>query len=249
MLVYINQMDNRCKYLAKLMTRDGYEVVDNQDKLPSCMIVYLGVDGKDCKQDDFAFGSVVFTLLKNQRLEYLSKINGFKYHYLYTDKTFVLENSYISDEALIAYMIIDNAISLNDSNILILGYGNCGKDLASKLVRFNAHISVSTREEHYRNEIILSGYRYLCLEKLSLHGFDFIINTVPDNIIDEKMMDTKDKDCQIYDIASKPYGLSSELRDVNYHLLKQLPTKYAYQSSALALYKAIKRAVDSHVEK
>ena len=24
MLVYINQMDNRCKYLAKLMTRDGY---------------------------------------------------------------------------------------------------------------------------------------------------------------------------------------------------------------------------------
>ena len=77
MLVYINQIDNRCKYLAKLMTRDGYEVVDNQDKLPSCMIVYLGVDGKDCKQDDFAFGSVVFTLLKNQRLEYLSKIKGF----------------------------------------------------------------------------------------------------------------------------------------------------------------------------
>ena len=67
--------------------------------------------------------------------------------------------------------------------------------------------------------------------------------------INEKMMNTKDKDCQIYDIASKPYGLSSALRDVNYHLLKQLPTKYAYQSSALALYKAIKRAVDSHVEK
>ena len=229
MLVYINQIDNRCKYLAKLMTRDGYEVVDNQDKLPSCMIVYLGVDGKDCKQDDFAFGSVVFTLLKNQRLEYLSKIKGFKYHYLYSDQTFVLENSYISDEALIAYMIIDNAISLNDSNILILGYGNC--------------------EKHYRNEIILSGYRYLCLEELSLNGFNFIINTVPDNIINEKMMNTKDKDCQIYDIASKPYGLSSALRDVNYHLLKQLPTKYAYQSSALALYKAIKRAVDSHVEK
>ncbi len=41
MLVYINQMDNRCKYLAKLMTRDGYEVVENQDKLPSCMIVYF----------------------------------------------------------------------------------------------------------------------------------------------------------------------------------------------------------------
>lgn len=249
MLVYINQMDNRCKYLAKLMTRDGYEVVDSQDKLPSCMIVYLGVDGKNCKQDDFAFGSFVFTLLKNQRLEYLSKIKGFNYHYLYSDQTFVLENSYISDEALIAYMIIDNAISLNDSNILILGYGNCGKDLASKLARFNARISVSTREGHYRNEIILSGYRYLSLEELSLNGFDFIINTVPDNIIDEKMIETKDQDCQIYDIASKPYGLSNELRDVNYHLLKQLPTKYAYQSSALALYKAIKRAVDNHVEK
>ena len=31
---------------------------------------------------------------------------------------------------LIAYMIIDNNTSLSNSNILILGYGHCGKDLA-----------------------------------------------------------------------------------------------------------------------
>lgn len=248
MLVYINQIDNRCKYLAKLMRQDGYEIVDSLEKMSSCMIVYLGVDGKNYQVNDFAFGSIVFTLIKNHRLEYLSEIKGFKYYYLYSDQSFVLENSYISDEALIAYMIIDNAISLNDSNILILGYGNCGKDLASKLVRFNAHVSVSTREGHHQNEIILNGYRYLCLEKLSLNEFDFIINTIPDNIIDERMMATKAQNCQIYDIASKPYGLRNELRDSNYHLLKQLPTKYAYQSSALALYKAIKRAVDNHVK-
>ena len=248
MLVYINQIDNRCKYLAKLMTQDGYEVVDSLEKIPSCMIVYLGVDGKSYQSNDFAFGSIVFTLIKNHRLEYLSKLKGFNYCYLYSDQTFVLENNYISDEALIAYMIIDNAISLNDSNILILGYGNCGKDLARKLVCFNAHVSVSTRKGHYQNEIILNGYQYLRLEKLSLKEFDFIINTIPDNIIDEKMLATKTPNCQIYDIASKPYGLRNELKDANYHLLKQLPTKYAYKSSALALYKAIKRGVDNYAK-
>ena len=62
------------------------------------------------------------------------------------------------------------------------------------------------------------------------------------------MLATKTPNCQIYDIASKPYGLRNELKDANYHLLKQLPTKYAYQSSALALYKAIKRVVDNYAK-
>lgn len=244
MLVYINGNDNRCIHLAKLMAKDGYQIEDDSSYISSCQIVYLGKDGKGFEQVDFACNTIVLTLLKNQRLCYLSKLKGFKYDYLYHDEQFVWENTYICDEALIAYMIIDNNISLASSNILILGYGHCGKDLAGKLEQFNAKITVSTRNNHYHDEIVAKGYRYIDINDLTLESFDFIINTVPCNIINDKMLSTKNKGCQIYDVASKPYGLSNDKRDTNYHLLKQLPTKYAYHSSASSLYKAIKRAVD-----
>ena len=119
---------------------------------------------------------------------------------MYSDEDFVVENTHISDEAVIAYMIIDNSISLSNSNVLILGYGHCGRDLAAKLEKFNAKVSISNRSDN----------------------------------------------CKIYDVASTPYGLKTCDRDESYHLLKQLPTKYAYDSSAKALYKAIKRAVDQY---
>ena len=48
--------------------------------------------------------AVVLSLLKNQRLCYLSKLKGFNYRYLYSDEDFVVENTHISDEAVIAYM-------------------------------------------------------------------------------------------------------------------------------------------------
>ena len=244
MLVYINGTDNRCKYLAKLMAKAGYQIENDKNYISSCQIVFLGKDGKSFEQVDFACDAVVLTLLKNQRLCYLSKLKGFKYDYLYHDEEFINENTYISDEALIAYMIIDNNISLSNSNILILGYGHCGKDLANKLERFNAN-----RSDHHHDEVITKGYRYIRLNELTLDGYDFIINTIPCNVITEEMLKTKDDMCQIYDVASKPYGLQSDKRDTNYHLLKQLPTKYAYHSSALVLFKAIKRAVDRNVKK
>lgn len=243
MLIYINGSDNRCKYLTKLMLDDGYRVENEHQYVTSCQVAYLGKDGKGFEQSDFANDTLVLTLLKNQRLGYLSKLKGFKYDYLYHDEKFVTENSYISDEALIAYMIIDNMISLSNSQILILGYGHCGRDLASKLEKFNAKISISNRNDHYHQEVVKQGYRYIRLDELTLNDYDFIINTIPCNILTDELLTTKDEACQIYDIASKPYGLNKEKRRTDYHLLKQLPTKYAYQSSAKALYQAIKRAV------
>lgn len=246
MIVYVNGNDNRCKQLSKLLAADGYQLQEDRRLISSCDIIYLGKDGQGFEQVDFKSNAIVLSLLKNQRLCYLSKLKGFNYQYLYRDEDFVNENTYISDEAVIAYMIIDNAISIANSNILILGYGHCGRDLASKLERFNARVSISNRNDYYHDEVVNKGYRYIRLNQLNLKGYDFIINTIPSQVLDNKVLETKDANCKIYDIASAPYGVKKSDRDENYHLLKQLPTKYAYNSSAKALYKAIKKQVDQY---
>lgn len=249
MIVYINGNDNRCLHLISLLKEAGHQIQNDRRMIGSCDLVFLGRDGKEFEQVDFKNKALVLTLLKNHRLCYLSKLKGFLYEYLYRNQDFVLENSYICDEALIAYMIIDNQISLANSNILILGYGNCGKDLANKLDQFKAKISICTRNNHYHDEIVKHGFRYVRMHHLALDGYDFIINTVPSNIIDEKILRTKDEHCKIYDVASIPYGMEKRLWDSSYHLMKQLPTKYAYQTSAKILFQAIMRVVEQYAKK
>lgn len=249
MIVYIKDNDNRCKVLADLMKQDGHQIETDVKMLTSCQLVYLGKDGSGFEQVDFQNQAIVLTLLKNQRLTYLSKLKGFIYQYLYSDEKFILENTYISDEALIAYMIIDNQISIANSKILILGYGHCGQDLASKLSRFNAKISVANRDNHHFDEVVKEGYSYHSLKHLNLNEYDFIINTIPKPVITKKILKTKKPIAKIYDLSSKPYGVHLSDRDDQYHLLKQLPTKYAYQSSGLVLYQAIKRVVEKHAGK
>ncbi|MFQ7173234.1 MAG: hypothetical protein ACLRQF_14860 [Thomasclavelia ramosa] len=82
---------------------------------------------------------------------------------MYSDEDFVVENTHISDEAVIAYMIIDNSISLSNSNVLILGYGHCGRDLAAKLEKFNAKVSISNRSiiimmKLLKKDIVIFGW-------------------------------------------------------------------------------------------
>lgn len=249
MIVYINGNDDRCKHLAKLITADGHRVETSVNMLGTCQILYLGRDGAGFEQVDFKSNAIVITLLKNQRLSYLSKLKGFNYEYLYCDDDFVWENTFISNEALIAYLIIDNKISLANSKVLILGYGHCGKDLAKKMDCFNVNITVANRDNHYYDEVIKNGYSYQSLNHLNLDKYDYVINTIPKQILTRQILKTKKPECKIYDIASKPYGVKIQDRDENYYLLKKLPTKYAYQSSALILYQAIKKVVDRYVGK
>ncbi|WP_294581583.1 NAD(P)-dependent oxidoreductase [uncultured Thomasclavelia sp.] len=249
MIVYIYGNDSRVQCLKTIFKNDGYQIIDDIQQVSNCDIVYLGKDGQGFEGCDFKRGAIVLTLLKNQRLNYLSNLKEFTYDYLYRDEKFVCQNTLICDEALIAYMIIDNNISLANSKILILGYGHCGKDLAGKLSSFDAKITIANRDNHHYDEVIKEGYSYQSLKHLNLKGYDFIINTIPYPVLTRKILTTKNPSCQIYDLASKPYGVKKIDRDTNYHLLTKLPTKYAYLSSGKILYDVIKRMVNSYAGK
>lgn len=249
MLVYINNQDLRGKALVSLYEEAGKGVTTLRSKIGEVDLSYLGLRGDSYEKEHFRAGSRVYTLIYNATLAAHCKQSNVHYDYLYDDDDLVEGNTYLTTEALIGYMVMDNPISIVHSTILVIGFGNCGKDIAKKLKALQANIHVTNRGMHYQNAVIEHGYHFVSLDTLDLRNYDFVINTVPHPLVSKEIINTKKTSCKIYDLASFPYGLKEEDRCDNYYILGSLPAKYAYKSAAKLIYKAIIKKEEIYVKK
>lgn len=249
MLGYIYEEDLRGCEVKRLCSEANYEVIDDKAEIIKADFLYLGLKGKDFENSQFKQGSRVYTLTYNEALEAVCIEQNCHYYYLYDDFELIQNNTYLTTEALIGYMITSNDHCLYDSNILIIGYGNCGKDMAKKLKALQAKVTISNRGYSHKKNVIKNGYRYLPLEGLSLAHYEYIINTVPFPVITKDMLQTRKETAWIYDVASSPYGIDSQERIDKYSILSSLPSKYAYKSAAKLIYKAIMKKEDQYVKR
>lgn len=249
MLAYINDKDLRGKALVNIYLDAGYEVTTLLSKIEEVDFSYLGLWGDAYMHCHFQPKSRVYTLVYNEELEKRCQENLVLYDYLYNDDALVQGNTFLTTEALIGYMVMDNPISIMDSHILIIGYGNCGKDIAKKCQMLQANIDVTNRGTHYQDSVLKQGYQFIPLETLKLDTYDYVINTVPYQLLKKPVLGSKKQACKIYDIASVPYGVAKENRCANYYILNGLPAKYAYKSAAKLIYKAITKKEEIYVKK
>lgn len=249
MIGYINDEDLRSKCLKELCKERDISVTSSISKVKEADFLYLGIKANAYLHVFLKPGCRVYTLIEDVEMAKRCQDEGYSYHYLYDDKDLIKGNTSLTTEALLAYMIVDNASSIMDSNILIVGYGNCGKDIAKKFKTMQAKITITNRDYRYKEEVLKKGYRYCCLENLTLKHYDYIINTVPNQVLTKNILDTKEKNTKIYDIASFPYGVAKENRDKMYFILSSLPSKYAYKSAAKLIYKAIMKREDQYVKR
>lgn len=249
MLGYINDEDLRSCYVKELCTRDNVLVTSNLSKVGEADFLYLGLNGSGYQQNKFKKNSRIYTLIRNKEMESKCQKEGYSYYCLYDEELLVEGNTYLTSEGLIGYMISNNDCSICNSTILIIGYGNCGSDLAKKLKAMQAKITICNRGYYYKEKAITRGYQYVCLDKLSLQQFDYIINTVPATILNKDILQTKKEHAKIYDIASFPYAVAKEDRDKEYYILSSLPSKYAYKSAAKLIYLAMMKKEDQYVKR
>lgn len=124
------------------------------------------------------------------------------------------ENVIYENAKLTAQGIIKEAIShkacLENSQILVTGYGYCGKAIAIALRELNANITVAVRDHKCKNEILEEGFDYMDMKNLdnkNLSNFDYVFNTVPAMIFYKEVLDNLKNTVMIFDIASKPGGV------------------------------------------
>ncbi len=119
-----------------------------------------------------------------------------------------LENAITTAEGAIAEAITLSTQNINREPCLVLGYGRCAKAIAKRLQGLDAKVMIGARKKAACREATEEGYLGIPLEELhsAIPRVQFIFNTIPSMVLDEKMIQLVSPHAVIIDIASAPGG-------------------------------------------
>lgn len=141
----------------------------------------------------------------------------------------------------------NSEITLHGSKALVLGFGRCGKALAHMLKGIGADTSVEARNLADLAYIGSYGYTPIPLVELTSYigQYDFIFNTIPSLILDQKKLKNVKTDCLLIELASKPGGIDYEsAKELGIKVIdgQSLPGKVAPETAAKIIFDTILNA-------
>lgn len=168
--------------------------------------------------------------------EACEKAGAFYYDFM-KNQELVMFNAIATAEGTISEVIKKHPVNLHQGKVILLGYGTCGKILAQKLKGISAEVTVCARSGAARMEAAAFGHRAIAFTQLKeeIKTAEFIINTVPAQVLNREVLARVKKDAIIIDIASMPGGADMEaVQEFGIHEehCLGLPGKYAPKSSA-----------------
>lgn len=121
-------------------------------------------------------------------------------------------NTIATAEGTISIAIESTTKNIQDSNILVLGFGRVAKVVAKKFKNLDANVTCAARKKEDFAWIQTLGYNVCDINLLgeNLNKYDIIINTVPEIILTKKELKYINKQSIIIDLASKPGGVNQK---------------------------------------
>lgn len=170
----------------------------------------------------------------NKILNFCKEKNIFAYDYLKNEK-FVVNNSINTAEAVVANAILKNPVNMHSSNVLVLGFGHCGKIIAKKLENLCSRVFVCVNNEIEKEWAKAFGYSVFGLDSLifKIEKFNYVFNTIPMKIFNCELLDNLNKFALILDITK--FGADKkecEKKSINYEYIPGIPGKFKFISSA-----------------
>ena len=222
--------DMRQNEIANALYSDGYNVsviglncdypqYDEMLKaLENCNCVILPlpcsrdgvtVSGTDIKIDDIIGYSNNDTLIFGGKLTDKLKLSGLKVFDYYEREELAIYNAIPTAEGALQLAMEMLPVTIHGSKCLVLGYGRIGKIMSEYLKSLGAKVTVEARKFSDYAWIEARGMKYLRLADIEkyINNFNLIINTVPNLIIDSKILSKVRKDALIIDLASMPGGV------------------------------------------
>ena len=134
------------------------------------------------------------------------------YYDIMTFQSFKEANSKLTAEGLLKDIIEISPFSIPESNILVAGYGSCGKQIASVLSLLGGHVTVYNRNKAFDCLAKVNGYTTQTSLNAddSLSNFNIIINTIPAGIFTDEHIAHINPDACLFEIAGTPGGFNMD---------------------------------------
>lgn len=176
----------RQKYLTAMLRRQGHEVMEAEDYLPGYHDAVLLPVPQTAKYlqmiaDKLQKGQTVYGCNFPVELQADGEEKGIRFvDYMHVEGV-ASRNAVATAEGAIAEALQLGCVSIQDSRVLVLGYGTCGAVLADKLMAWKAKVTVAERRESKRERARTYGCQAISFEQLPacIGQFDIIMNTVP----------------------------------------------------------------------
>lgn len=155
------------------------------------------------------------------------------------DECFVLANAYLTAESAVSLAISSSDDTLINSSILITGYGRIAKALARMLSVYTHDITICARSDKQRVLASSNGYKAVDMSHLAdSSSYDFVFNTIPHPVFNDKELAAMNKECIVFDLASFPGGVdkhSAKARGIRLVEARGLPGKYSPRAAGLII--------------
>ena len=126
-----------------------------------------------------------------------------------------IKNTIPTAEGIIKILIENTDITIHDSNIAILGFGKVGKQTCKVLYGLGANIFCYDIKKEEVANIKMCGYNVLQDICKDLGDIDIVINTIPELILKQQILESINKKTLIVDVASKPGGVDFDYANKN----------------------------------
>ncbi|MCL2301010.1 MAG: dipicolinate synthase subunit DpsA, partial [Firmicutes bacterium] len=166
-------------------------------------------------------------------------------HDLLEREDYTVLNAISTAEGAIAEAISLSGGTIHLSDCLVLGYGRCAKPLAKKLQGLDARVTVAARRWEAACAAIADGCEVLDFTLLPCHMFRFpyIFNTVPAQVLGDRLLGCVAPEAVIIDIAAAPggvdYACAKEL-GLCAKLCPGLPGKYAPRAAGESVAQTVR---------
>jgi len=188
--------------------------------------------------------SVIFVTGCQTKVRRNMEERGIVVYKYFDDAVLAADNAALTAEGAVAAIINNTDMGIFDMPILILGGGRVAKAMAMTLGSLGAKAHMVTRrKDELSFAELLTGHAYH-LSRLDevLSGFAVVVNTIPSRILYKERLEKLDYDSFVLDLASKPYGIDSNVADslgIRYLIYSGVPGKTAPKAAADAIQKSI----------
>lgn len=162
----------------------------------------------------------------------------------YQSEALAIYNSVSTAEGVIYELIGNSNINLKGSKALVTGYGKAASAICNLLYSFGSEVVVTARSD--RDLATAKIHNCKAVQLYDIHNlkcdFDFVVNTVPALVIDEKLISKLKKDCLMIEIASAPYGIdfdAAEKHGIRVIKAPSLPGRISPKSAGEVLAQTI----------